>query len=412
MLLQADAAPLSETPVLIMAGGRGDRLFPLTLSRPKPLLPIGPFRIIDFVLQNCRNSGLGRVALLTQYGCDQLAAYIRQVWNDGFECVPPAADKLYRGTADAVYQNLQNLTSTYTRNVLILSGDQVYSMDYRSLLRRHVETNADLTIATVRFPLSQASSFGVVEVNGNFRVTGFHEKPTALRSLSRKNGTVLISMGVYVFRTQVLAKALQATCGAGAGYDFGYHVLPSLIDSARIYAYDFRDEVLGAPNYWRDIGTLDTYYGTNMDLARPSPVLSLQALGFAGRVSTTPSVAGLSGSARVWRTMLSGGVRVEDGAEVEDSVLMPGVRVGSGAKIRQAIIDEGVEIPAGFTVGWDPDKDRELHMISRGGVTVVSDTPEINRPRALRERREITSMVSRRRERSGAVSSENEKERS
>ena len=363
---------LSETPVLILAGGIGDRLLPLTVSRPKPLLPLGLFRIIDFTLLNCRNSGLSNEMVLTQYCHEQMADYLRESWPGGIRCVPPANGMRYRGTAGAVFQNLTLLREKNAQHVLILSADHLYRMDYRKLLQQHLETNADVTISATRVPLSHASSFGVLEVDKN-RVTGFQEKPHTPLPLPQQPDSALVSMGIYVFRMQTLVESLHATCGRGK-YDFGHDVLPWLLNSAGVYSYDFHDEVLGAPNYWRDIGTVDAYYQASMDLARPNPPSDLRVFGLPGRGAAAPSVVGLSRGVRVRRTMVCRGVHIEDNAEVEDCVLMPGVRVGRGAKLRRAIIDQGVEIMPGSTVGWDADSDRQRFLVSPGGVSVVVGT--------------------------------------
>jgi glucose-1-phosphate adenylyltransferase len=266
---------LPRTAALILAGGQGERLHPLTVSRPKPAVPFGGnLRIIDFTLSNCLNSGLKSVSILTQYKHEELHSYIRggwgELWNGSEQrepllCLPPVSGKRYRGTADAVFQNLPVLEANPPEFVLILSGDHIYEMDYRELLSRHMETSADLTIATVAHPVSDSSHFGVVEVDDDFRVIGFEEKPAEPRPLRSKPTMALVSMGVYVFKTDVLMRALHSQCGNGIAADFGHHVIPSLIGSRRTYAYDFRDEETDSPCYWRDIGTLDSFYQSNMD---------------------------------------------------------------------------------------------------------------------------------------------------
>ena len=384
---------LQRTQALILAGGRGERLFPLTVSRPKPALPFGGiFRIIDFTLLNCLNSKLGQVALLTQYRHDELHSYIRQSWGDRWNtpgqgrppliCLPPTSGKRYRGTADAVYQNLSVIHSNRSENVLIVSGDHVYQMDYRELLAQHLETNADVTIATIEHPLEDAAHFGVVEVDPDFRVAGFQEKPVEPRALPLRPHMALISMGVYVFKKDVLARTLIQNCERGFGYDFGHHVIPSLIGSARVYAYDFRDEAAGSPRYWRDIGTIDSYHSASMDLVRPQASFNPYAKDGWHSRPTVPLQTGasVSGSAQASHSVLSPGVRIDEDASVEDSVLMPGVRVGKGAQLRRAIIEEGVQIPPGCRIGWDVEQDRKHHTVSRSGVVVVSESPKMARP--------------------------------
>ena len=377
------ACSLPRTQAFILAGGQGERLLPLTANRSKPAIPFGgSSRIIDFTLSNCLNSKISNVALLTQYRHEELHRYLQQnwsnLWNERMRnrqhlaCLPPASGKRYRGTADAVFQNLPAIYSTVPEYVLILSGDHVYDMDYRELLSRHVETKADVTIATLEHPIQRASQFGVVEVDKTFRVTGFQEKPEHPAALPLRPDMGLISMGIYVFSTEILIQALIENCDRALGYDFGHHVIPSLINSSSVYAFDFRDEVHDSPKYWRDIGTIDSYYEASMDLAR-------------GRVSlnvtlTARSSASVSGGARVSHSVLTSGVRIEQGASVENCVLMPGVRVGRGARLRRAIVEEGVQIPCDLEVGWDSERDRNHHTVSRSGIVIVTETPTASKP--------------------------------
>jgi glucose-1-phosphate adenylyltransferase len=381
----ASMSSLPGTQAFVLAGGQGERLFPLTVSRPKPAIPFGGvFRIIDFALYNCLNSNLSEVALLTQYRHEELHSYIRQRWaefwnvpgtNQKLLCLPPVSGKRYRGTADAVFQNLSLIDANAAEYVLILSGDHIYEMDYRELLSQHVESGADVTIATLDHPLNKAAQFGVVEVDGNFRVTGFEEKPLNPRPLPMRPQMALISMGVYVFNRDVLVRALRENCDNAFGFDFGHHVIPSLIDSSRVYAFDFRDDAQSTPRYWRDIGTLDSYYDASMDLVPQHTPLNV------GRSLTCH--ASVSGSARVARSVLSAGIRIEEGASVEDCVLMPEACIGRGAQLRRAIIEEGVRIPDGFQVGLDHDYDRKHHTVSRNGVVVVCDSPKIAKTPAV-----------------------------
>jgi glucose-1-phosphate adenylyltransferase len=350
---------LPRTHALILAGGRGERLNPLTLFRPKPALSFGGiFRVIDFTLLNCLNSALGRVSLLTQYRHHELHEYVRQSWSEGWRnsarcgkgsvaCLPPACGKRYRGTADAVFQNIGVLRSDKPEFVLILSGDHICDMDYRDLIRQHAQTDADLTIAAVEHPIEDAHHFGVLEVDQNFRVVGFQEKPVHPRALPARPAMALVSMGVYVFKTDVLVQTLLDHCGAEERYDFGHDIIPSLIHSACTYAYDFRDDAQDSPGYWRDIGTLDSYYEASMDLVRARPFFNPYIKdGWHSRIVRPLDIgAGVCGTALVSHSVLSSGVQIEEDASVEDSVLMPGVRVGKGARIRRAIVGEGVQVP-------------------------------------------------------------------
>src|SRR5262245_45492071 len=380
---------LSRMQALILAGGEGKHLFPLTLNRPKPVMAFGGiFSIVDFTLSNCLRSKLTSVALLTQYQHEQLRGYIRYgwtgVWNNSrahpqpLVCLPPSTEARYRGTADAVFKNLSILESTRPDFVLIVSGGHIYDMDYRDILAQHVEMHADLTIATVERPLKDAAQFGVVEVGETVRITGFEEKPLDPSTLPSRGDRALISMGVYLFKTDVLIRSLMENCERGFGYDFGQHVVPSLIGSARVFAYDFRDEFENAPRYWRDIHTIDGYYDANMDLVRPSPASNLYrhpaAVGNNIGCSRSATVHVYS---HVSQSVLSPGVRIEERASVQDSILMPGVWIGPGAAVRHAIVEEGVHIPAAFRVGWDADEDRKRYVISPAGVVVVTETPQL-----------------------------------
>jgi glucose-1-phosphate adenylyltransferase len=388
------AAVTSSVQTLIMAGGRGERLHPLTASRPKPAVPFGGvFRLVDFTLSNCLNSGLKNVSLLTQYRHAELQSYIQQSWTglwSGFsreplDCIPPHGARRYRGTADAVFQNTDELGRPGSDVVLILSADQVYHMDYRELLSYHASTNADVTIGTVEHSLSAAKHFGVVEVNSGHKVVGFQEKPlTPIPSPLCSSGA-MVNMGIYVFRREILLQALRENCRKGDEVDFGYHVIPSLIGSADIRAYEFRDRLKGLPGYWRDIGTIDAYHETSMDLVRQEPQFdpfsnskwpSFPSPRFR---SSSDIRARLRSNCRVRHSILSPGVHIEDGVLVESSVLMARVCVNQNAQIRNAIVEEGVCIPASAQIGFDLESDRKHHFVTEAGVVVVSHTRAFNR---------------------------------
>jgi glucose-1-phosphate adenylyltransferase len=377
-------------PVLILAGGQGDGLFPLTLSRPKPAIALGPCRLIDFTLANCRRSGLKDCALLTQYRRDQVAAHIRKCWNRGFRCVPPVPAKRYRGTADAVYQNITALANA--EHVLILAGDHVYGMDYRKLIRRHIESGANLTISTIRSPLAQAMNLGVVEVDDAMRVVRFEEKPSAPRPVPGHPDTARVSMGVYVFKVRALVEALRHFCDAGTGFDFGYHIIPAMVLAGNVFADDFCNEVTGAPSYWRDIGTIDSYYDASMDLLRPTADFNPYRENLPSNVGPQPVLSFRGDRTHIEGTMICDGVQLANDVEIEDSVLLPNVIVGQGARLRRVIVDEGIQIPAGFSAGWDLEADRANHIVSLGGVVVVSHAPSLSG----RFRRERTLIPQRR----------------
>ena len=365
----------TTTQAFVLAGGQGQRLLPLTAARAKPALSFGgTSRIIDFTLSNCSRSKLDRVAVLTQYQHDDLAFYVNQRWC-GLSCLPPENGKRYRGTADAVFQNLPIIHEGTPDHVLILSGDHIYEMDYRHLIARHVETDADLTISAVEHPVKDASHFGVIEVDEDFRVTGFHEKPSVPRSMPSRPDRALISMGIYIFKTDVLIRALLANCDSAFGYDFGHNVIPSLVHTHSVHAYDFRDEAHDAPRYWRDIGTIDSYYAASMDMLRGHAPLNPPPV---------PLRASVCGNAHVSHSVVSSGVRIEEKALIANSVLMPGVRIGRGAQIRNAIIGEGVQIPPDFPTGWDIQQDSKHHIVSPNGVVVVGETPKVRQPVIVR----------------------------
>jgi glucose-1-phosphate adenylyltransferase len=392
MTMTTAVAPSVQT--LIMAGGRGEHLYPLTASRPIPAVPFGGvFRIVDFTLSNCLNSGLTNVSLLTQYRHQELQGYIQQSWcglwsefaREPLECIPPRRESRYRGTADAVFQNVDKLQRHGSEVVLILSADQVYHMDYRELLSYHSLTNADLTIGTVERPLTAAKHCGVVELDSSHNVVGFEEKPSIPRPSPSCPDRALVNMGVYVFRREILMQVLSENCGKNSEFDFGYQLISSLIASAHVRAYDFRDRVKDVPGYWRDIGTIDAYHEANMELVHPDtpfdPFANLQWPSYpSSRYRSSSDVRSrLRSSCRVRRSILSPGVLIEDGGNVESSVLMARVCVNKNAHIRNAIVEEGVCIPADSRIGFDLDNDRKRHFVTESGVVVVSQNPVSSR---------------------------------
>jgi len=404
-MVTTTASKLARTETYILAGGRGERLHPLTASRPKPSVSFGGmFRIIDFTLSNCFHSGLRRVSLLTQYRHEALHRYIRGGWSDLWQrygpdrfpltCLPPAVGKRYRGTADAVFRNLE-LLDTESEHVLILSGDHVYQMNYGPLLRQHMEMRADLTIACVEHPVEEASNFGVIRALDDLRITDFYEKPSNPSPMADNPSMALVNMGVYVFRKEILEDCLRHFCGEGRGFDFGHNVIPSLISAARVHAYNFRDPVRKRPYYWRDIGTIDSYFKANMDLLSADAPFDPHANGawpsqptrhpFLNRSSNgvSPECAHLHATCRATRTIISPGVRIESGATVHESVLMPRVQIGKGARLRRTIVEEGIFIPAGFEAGFDLDHDRLHHKVTDDGVVVISKTFERTKPKVV-----------------------------
>jgi glucose-1-phosphate adenylyltransferase len=370
---------VAGTQAFILAGGEGERLHPLTLTRPKPAVSFGGiFRIIDFTLANCAHSGLNNVSLLTQYRQEELHRYVRQswgkCWNKGGvpRFLPPTSGKRYRGTADAVFHNLDLIEAEPAEFVLILSGDHIYEMDYRALLKQHAETGADLTIASVEYSLRDASRFGVIEIDQTFKVTGFEEKPVHPHPMPARPAMALVNMGVYVFKKSVLINALRQHCEADGGHDFARHIIPSLIASKRTFAYDFRDSE-GNPGYWRDIGTIDSYYRAHMDILYDVRTRTLDDGPITPRTTRESLVMSrLNRHSCVRRTVVSAGVSLDRGVVLDESVLMPNVNVGKGAVLRRTIVEEGTHIPPGFRAGFELEHDRRHHTVTGEGVVVIS----------------------------------------
>lgn len=393
----AAKSDILQVKAFILAGGIGRRLSPLTDLRPKPAVSFaGIFRIIDFTLANCRASGIADVSVLMQYRGEQLQEYVRTMWNPSWNtgardhshltCLAPARENGYRGTADAVLQNLQTLKANGTEHILVLSGDHVYYMDYRKLLDFHIDANADLTIAAAERSIEAARNFGVLDTDVMHRVIGFAEKPTLPRPMSGRPGHSRISMGVYAFKRDVLVDVLRDVCHKGGGSDFGHDVIPALVRSSRVSAYDFH-------GYWRDIGSIDSYYRSSMELLDPDPQFNPYNEDFKWCPAST-RYAHLLGVDRleellraqafanpaVSRSVTSGGVQIAEDVLIENSILLPGARIGSRARLRRVIVDEGVEIPEGCDIGWDLDQVRDRYTVTSTGVVVVSQTPQRVRP--------------------------------
>src|SRR5512142_2072735 len=394
---------LADILVILLAGGAGERLYPLTKERAKPAVYFGgPYRIIDFTLSNCLNSGLRRMFIALQYKSLSLSRHIRMGWSvvaeelgEFIEILHPQKrvhEHWYLGTADAVYQNLYSIERETPRYVIVLSGDHVYKMDYSKMLRYHQEQNASLTIATIEVPRADAGRLGILQTDAQEHVTGFLEKPSPDKL---PEGDVLASMGIYIFDTDVLTRALEEDAARPTAHDFGKDIIPSLINEVPVFSYRFYDENKKAAKYWRDIGTLDAYYEANMDLVQVNPEFNLydpewplrtyqmQAppakFVFAetghrcGMALDSIIAAGciVSGSS-ILGSILCPNVRVHSFCRIEQSILMPGVRVGRHARIRRAIIDRDVFIPRGARIGYDREEDVRRHTVSEQGVTVVT----------------------------------------
>ncbi|MES1255018.1 MAG: glucose-1-phosphate adenylyltransferase, partial [Acidobacteriota bacterium] len=381
-----------NTISVILAGGIGSRLHPLTADRAKPAVPFGGrYRIIDFTLSNCLHSGLRRVLVLTQYKSQSLQKHLRDAWSiyngelgDYITPVPPqmrTGDSWYRGTADAIYQNLYLLERSGADEVLILSGDHIYRMDYAAMLQHHRRSGAELTVACLTVPLEQARSFGVMTVDAEDRIVSFAEKPDHPRCIPGDASHALASMGVYVFSMRLLAELLREDHGGNSTHDFGADILPSAVGRHRVVAYRFGGTSgrVTADGYWRDVGTIDAFYEANMDLLRPVPAMNLYQgdwpiRTYEGQHPPARSVPGRSGrEAEIVNCMLASGslivggtvrhailfpnVRVEEGAVVEHALLFEDVTVGEGAELRHCIIDKHVVVPAGEQIGVDRARD-------------------------------------------------------
>jgi glucose-1-phosphate adenylyltransferase len=397
---------MEHTLVIVLAGGVGERLYPLTKERAKPAVYFGgPYRIIDFTLSNCINSGLRRVFIATQYKSLSLSRHIRMGWNivseelgEFIEILPPqkrVGEHWYLGTADAVYQNLYSVQRESPRHVIVLSGDHVYKMDYAKMLRFHMERGAAATLATIEVPVAEAYRFGIIAVDESQRVVGFEEKPANAKTVPGSPDVALASMGVYIFETNALMQALEADAGQPTSHDFGKDIIPSLYARAPVISYRFEDANKKASKYWRDIGTLDAYYEANMDLCHVNPEFNLYDPEWPMRThqpqappakfvfaeegrrsgqaldSIISSGCIISGS-RINGSVLCPNVRVHSFCTIENSLLMPGVRVGRHARIRKAIIDRDVLIPRGAVIGFNEEEDRRRHSVSEGGVVVVT----------------------------------------
>lgn len=399
---------MRDTLGVLLAGGAGERLFPLTRDRAKPAVPFGGhYRIIDITLSNCVNSGLRRVYVLTQYKALSLNRHIREGWTgimaqelgEFYELLPPmqrTGANWYMGTADAVYQNIYSIGSEQPKHVIILSGDHIYKMDYSRMLDYHQEKKADVTIATIPISPDEVKHFGVVEVAQSGEVVGFQEKPasTNLRSPFNPNA-VDASMGVYIFETEALIKALISDSeDPNSKHDFGHNILPSMLGKKRVMAYSFVDENKQEALYWRDVGTLDAYYEANMDLCSVSPTFNLydKSWPIRTRVRQYPpakfvfSEPGRTGTAvdsiitagviisgaSVSNSVLSQDVRVNSYSDVASSIIFSHVNIGRHCRIRRAIIDRDVHIPEGTVIGYDPVEDKRRYFVTPSGLAIVT----------------------------------------
>ena len=399
---------VKDTVALVLAGGRGSRLYELTEWRAKPAVYFGgKYRIIDFPLSNCINSGIRRIGVLTQYKSHSLIRHLVRGWShfkkelgEFVEILPASqrfSEEWYQGTADAVYQNLDIIRAEKPKYVMILSGDHIYKMDYRTMLLNHVESGADMTVSCLEVPVEEAAgAFGVMEVDEDNRIIGFEEKPKNPVSIPGEPGLALASMGNYIFNTDFLFEILRQDGKKGdSEHDFGKNIIPSIIKNNNIFAFPFRDSETGERAYWRDVGTLDAFWEANMELISPAPELNLydpawpvwtyqvhlppakfvfnddDRRGMA--VDSTVSGGCIISGSHLNKTLLFSNVRVHSYSDIEETVILPEVTVNRNCKIRRTIIDRGCEIPKGTVIGYDPEQDKANGFrITDKGVVLVT----------------------------------------
>jgi len=399
-----------NTIALILAGGRGSRLVNMTDWRAKPAVPFGgKFRIIDFPLSNCVNSGIRKIGILTQYKSDSLIRHIQQGWGfmrgefgEYVDLLPAqqrhGEDSWYKGTADAIYQNIDILRTRKPKHILVLAGDHIYKMDYGAMLADHIEKNADLTIGCLEVSLEEATSFGVMDIDTNRRVKAFIEKPEHPPVMPGRTDTALASMGIYIFNADFLFEQLQKDADTvGSSNDFGKDIIPAVIDKYIVNAYPFLDLQSGAQSYWRDVGTIDAYWSANMELIGVNPAMNLydntwpiwthqeqtppakfvfddddrRGLAVDSMVSGGCVISG----AQIKHSLLFSNVRVNSYTSVQDSIILPQVNIGRHCRISKAIIEKGCDIPEGTVIGEDRAEDERRFHVSQGGVVLV--TPDM-----------------------------------
>lgn len=400
-----------NTLAIILAGGVGKRLAPLTRDRVKPAVPFGGiYRLIDFTLSNCLNSHIRRICVLTQYKSLSLERHIRYGWSflphtlgEFIQILSPqqrVGTFWYQGTADAVFQNIYSIDQAKPDYVLLLSGDHIYKMNYRRMIKAHIKMKAAVTVGTISVPLARAQSFGVMRVNGDGWISGFTEKPKHPESLPDQPDQACVSMGIYVFNTKLLKKVLKEDSqDQSSSHDFGKDILPKLIERVPSFAYRFVDENRKEELYWRDVGTIDAFWEANMDLASVDPIFNLYDKKWPIGTNTEPAPpakfvfadlvcntkdgrAGLAmdslvsngciiAGGQVIRSVLSPYVRVDEEARVEDSILFEGVKVGAGSRLYHTIVDKHVKIPPGTIIGADPAEDAKHYTVSESGVVVI-----------------------------------------
>jgi glucose-1-phosphate adenylyltransferase len=394
-----------DTLALIMAGGRGSRLKDLTRWRAKPAVAFGgKFRIIDFPLSNCINSGIRRIGVLTQYKAHSLITHIQRGWGHlrgefgEFVELLPAQQRIetswYAGTADAIYQNLDIIRNHNPEFVLILAGDHIYKMDYGAMLAAHVEKEADVTVGCIEVPIEWAHAFGVMEVNAEERILSFAEKPSEPKPKPGRTDAALCSMGIYVFNKDFLFEQLIKDADmTNSSHDFGKDIIPAVIDKYRAYAYDFRDPLTEEQGYWRDVGTVDAFWEANLELIGITPELNLYDVDWpiwtyqeqlppakfifddedrrGMAVDSMVSGGCIISGAQVRHSLLFSNVKINSYSTLEDAVILPEVDIGRHCHIKRAVIDKGCQIPEGTVIGEDPEEDAKRFHITPGGIALV-----------------------------------------
>jgi glucose-1-phosphate adenylyltransferase len=402
---------------MILAGGQGERLYPLTRDRAKPAVPFGGrYRIIDFVINNFINSGFLKIKVLTQFKSNSLIEHITRTWRlvpeigQYVDVVPAQMRKgpfWFRGTADAVFQNLELIFDEQPEYVCVFGGDHIYKMDVNQMLQEHIDNEADLTIATIPVPVTEAHHFGIVEVDDNWRVTGFVEKPkSGAKTIPGRPEMVLASMGNYIFTAKVMTDVLQRNALRDSAHDFGKEIIPDMYPRMKVHAYDFaknhiRGEEENNRGYWRDVGTIDSYFAACLDLVSVTPAFNLynnlwpivsspmnlppakfvfadsksQRIGIATDSLVCDGVIISGGTLN--RCVLHPRVRIHSYTDIDESILMDGVEVGRNCKIRRAIIDKGVKLPSGTTIGYDLEQDKQRFTVTETGIVVVPKGSEV-----------------------------------
>ncbi|HOK08196.1 MAG TPA: glucose-1-phosphate adenylyltransferase [Candidatus Hydrogenedens sp.] len=400
---------MKDVLAVLLAGGAGERLHPLTKNRAKPAVPFGGiYRIVDFTLSNCINSNCRKIQVLVQYKSNSLSRHIRNAWNivhrelgEFIDIIPPQMrinDSWYLGTADAIYQNLYSIDQEDPKIVLVLAGDHIYKMDYQKMVQYHLAKEAELTISALEVPKEEAHRFGVMEIDKDSRIIGFEEKPENPKTIPNKPDKCLASMGIYVFNRDLLTKSVTEDAErTSSQHDFGKNIIPRLIETNRVFAYPFEDKNKKDIPYWRDVGTIDSYWEANMDLVEVTPLFNLydrewpirtvmtsrppakfvfadfgHRLGVALDSIVSPGCIISGGMVR--RSVLSIDVRINSYAYVEESVLFDGCNVGRHSRIRRAIIEKNVQIPDNSVIGYDLEEDAKKYRVTSNGIVVVEKT--------------------------------------